>query len=181
MPDLTMPPQKLADYLRKSNIALALSSTDEDAPLVLVNDSFCALTGYSEEDVIGQNCRFLQGEDTTHAMRQPLHDFVHGEGPDAGRFPVLNYRKDGTPFHNYVYMSRMRDRSGEVIFILASQFDMTGALQRSKVRKNDDTLYDALTDIGQISREFGLAMQESSQLLADSVAVMARLTLDDHY
>ena len=94
---------------------------------------------------------------------------------------MLNYRKDGTPFHNYVYMTRMRDRSGEVIFILASQFDMTGALQRSKVRKNDDTLYDALTDIGQISREFGLAMQESSQLLADSVAVMARLTLDDHY
>ncbi|WP_240789604.1 PAS domain-containing protein [Pseudooceanicola onchidii] len=170
-------PQRLTDYLRGSNIALALSDTSEDAPLVLVNKSFCDLTGYDEEDVLHQNCRFLQGEATTEEMRKPLHDFVHGVGADAGRFPILNYRKDGTPFHNYVFMSRLRDDAGKARYILASQFDMTSAVKRSKIQSNDDTLRDTLSDVEQIGREYGLAMIGSAKLLADSVAMMARLSL----
>ncbi|WP_407492480.1 PAS domain-containing protein [Pseudooceanicola sp. MF1-13] len=172
-------PERLSKYLRKSHIALALSDTSQDAPLVLVNKAFCDLTGYTEDEVLNRNCRFLQGENTTEEMRAPLHDFVHGKGPDAGRFPILNYRKDGTPFHNYVYMSRLRDSDDEVKFILASQFDMTSALQRSTISANDEKLRHALSDLEQISREYGLAMMGSAKLLADSVAMMAQLSLTE--
>ena len=172
-------PERLTHYLRGSGIALALSDTSEDAPLILVNGAFCDLTGYTEEDVLHQNCRFLQGARTTEEMRRPLHQFVHGFGSDAGRFPILNYRKDGTAFHNYVFMSRLRNGEGEVKYILASQFDMTSALQRSKIKANDEQLHHALSDVDQIGREYGLAMMGSAKLLADSVAMMARLSLSD--
>lgn len=172
-------PERLTTYVRGSGIALALSDTSEDAPLVLVNDAFCDLTGYSEEDVLHHNCRFLQGERTTEDMRRPLHQFVHGVGQDNGRFPILNYRKDGTVFHNYVFMSRLRNSEDEVKYILASQFDMTSALQRAKITSNDEQLRHALSDVEQIGREYGLAMMGSAKLLADSVAMMARLSFSD--
>jgi len=172
-------PERLTTYLRGSGIALALSDTSSDAPLVLVNDAFCDLTGYSEDDVLNQNCRFLQGEGTTEDMRRPLHDFVHGVGPDAGRFPILNYRKDGTAFHNYVFMTRLRNDADVVEYILASQFDMTSAIERSTISDNDEKLRHALSDVEQIGREYGLAMMGSAKLLADSVAMMARLSLSE--
>lgn len=172
-------PRSLDAYIRRSGIALAVSVVEADAPLILVNDAFCRLTGYTEEDVLGHNCRFLQGEDTTEEMRGPLHDFVHGEGPDSGRFPILNYRKDGSSFFNFVFMTRLRDRSGTVRFILASQFDMTSTLRRAGLSQNDEKLKRALSDVEQIGREFGLAMVGSAQMIADSVAIMARLSFDE--
>ena len=171
-------PDRLGSYVRKSGIALALSDTSTDAPLLVVNKAFCDLTGYSEDEVVGQNCRFLQGPETTEEMREPLHDFVHGQGGDSGRFPILNYRKDGSTFMNYVFMTRLRDEADTVRFILASQFDMSTAVRRSKIGSNDERLGRTLSDMDQIAREFGLAMVESAQLLSDSVATMARFSLE---
>lgn len=174
----TLPPS-LRDYILKSNIALAVSQTEDDAPLILVNDAFCKLTGYSNEEVVGHNCRFLQGPDTSEEMRQPLHDFVHGEGPDNGRFPILNYRKDGSTFLNFVFMTRLLGAGRKPRFILASQFDMTTALRRSELSHNDEKLRRVLSDVEQIGREFGLAMVGSAQMIADSIAMMAKLSLDE--
>ncbi|MCA0940234.1 PAS domain-containing protein [Salipiger pacificus] len=173
-------PKPLGDYIRTSRIALAVSRIEEDAPLILVNEPFCRLTGYAATEVLGRNCRLLQGEETTDEMRRPLHDFVRGAGPDSGRFPILNYRKDGSSFSNFVFMTRLFDRSGTARFILASQFDMTSAMRRSRLPQNDMELTRALDDVEQISREFGLAVVGSAQLIADSVALLARLSLDDH-
>ncbi|MHC9235267.1 PAS domain-containing protein [Pseudooceanicola sp. 502str34] len=179
MDNVSSLPSALAQYLNKSTVALALSETGGDTPLVLVNDAFCKLTGYDADDVLNRNCRFLQGPETTEETRRALGDFVRGQGPDQGRFPILNYRKDGTTFHNYVFMTRLKDNAGRTRYILASQFDITTALMRSKLRANDEKLRRALTDVEQIGRESGLAMMESAKLLADSVAVMAQLSLRD--
>ncbi|WP_353475264.1 PAS domain-containing protein [Salipiger sp. H15] len=172
-------PRQLGDYIERSGIALAVSRTEGDAPLILVNGAFCTLTGYSPDEALGRNCRFLQGEATTEQTRRPLHDFVHGTAPESGRFPIINYRRDGSRFLNFVFMTRLRDRSGRARFILASQFDMTSALRRSGLPANDETLTRALSDVEQIGREFGLAMVGSAQLIADSVAILARLSLDE--
>jgi hypothetical protein len=61
---------------------------------------------------------------------------------------------------------------------LASQFDMTTAVQRSGIEGNDRQLRRTLTDVEQIGREFGLAMFGSAQMISDSVATMARLKLN---
>lgn len=179
MTDPTVLPTSLRDYLYRTTVPLAVSDGSGDVPLVLVNKAFCDLTGYAEDEVVGHNCRFLQGPDTDEENRAALRDFVQGAGDDSGRFPILNYTKDGKAFHNFVFMTRLRDRSGEVRFILASQFDMTTAVERTRIDNNDETLKRTLTDVEQIGREFGLAMIGSAQMISDSVATMARLTLDD--
>ncbi|EIE52851.1 diguanylate cyclase [Salipiger aestuarii] len=171
------PPDRLIACLRRSGIAIALSEATRDVPLLFVNDGFCTLTGYDDCDILGRNCRFLQGRDTQATDRAGLRDFVRGAGNDSGRFPVLNYRKDGTRFQNYVFMARIRGTCGDLRYILASQFDMTGALQRSGIAANDTQLRHVLAEIRQIGREHGLAMMSSAQQLAESVAVMARLSL----
>ncbi|AWI85126.1 diguanylate cyclase [Alloyangia pacifica] len=171
-------PKPLGDYMRSARVALAVSRIGEDAPLVLVNEAFCTLTGYSADEVIGHNCRFLQGADTTEEMRRPLREFVRGTEPHSGRFPILNYRKDGTSFFNFVFMTRLLDRDESPRFLLASQFDMTTAMRRNKLPQNDMELTRALDDLEQISREFGLAIIGSAQMISESVALLARLSLD---
>lgn len=172
-------PDALRKFFERSNIPLALSFTEGDAPLAAVNPGFCALTGYSEEESLGRNCRFLQGPGTTGDSRAQLHAFVHDGNVNAGRFPVLNYRKSGEAFHNFVFMTRIRDRAGVTRFILASQFDVTDTMRRAQAAEHDRELRRNLTEVETIAKEFGLAMMGSAQILADSAATIARLALDD--
>lgn len=170
-------PNALRQYLEKSGVPLAVSVTERDAPLVFVNTAFCNLTGYSMDEVVGRNCRFLQGAETAEEERLALHEFVHDEGVESGRFPILNYRKDGKTFRNLVFMTRLRQTSDDTRFILASQFDMTHALERSQISTNDAELVRTLDGVEQMGREFGLAMMGSAKLISDSVATMAKMTL----
>lgn len=78
-----------------------------DMPLVYVNNAFERVTGYNREFVIGRNCRFLQGNDTSPADRQLIRDAL-----EVGRevtLDILNYRADGEPFVNRLLISPMRD------------------------------------------------------------------------
>lgn len=181
MQDTVELPQGLRAYVEKTGVAISLAIIDDDGdvPLVLANESFCKLTGYQEAEVVGRNCRFLQGPETTEEQKKALHDFIHDTAVEAGRFPVMNYRKDGSSFFNFVYMTRLRDRTGKARYVLASQFDMTSALRQQRLRDNDKQLTRNLSDIEAIGREYGLAMLGSSKMLADSVATIARLTIDE--
>lgn len=69
-----------------------------DLPLVFVNDAFCRITGYAREDVIGRNCRFLQGPETEPDAVDAIRDAIaHGQKCVVD---LTNYREDGTPFRN---------------------------------------------------------------------------------
>ena len=70
----------------------------DDNPIVFVNDAFCRLTGYSRDESIGRNCRFLQGPDTDPAAVAEIRAAVEEER--AVSIELLNYRKDGSPFWN---------------------------------------------------------------------------------
>ncbi len=172
-------PRALEEQFERSGVALALSDGGPDAPLVLVNEAFCTLTGYDRTEVEGVNCRFLQGEGTTADQRHALRDFVHDGRADSGRFPILNYRKNGEAFLNFVFMSRLRDRSGVTRYIIASQFDLTDADRRTRLAGSDAELGKRLSDVDVISREFGLAMIGSARILAESAATIARLSIDE--
>ncbi len=94
-----------------------------DLPIVLANEAFLKLTGYSAGEVIGRNCRFLQGKATSRTAVAEIRAAI-AQHRDA-TIEVLNYKKDGTPFWNQLHISALRDADGEVAYYFASQIDVT--------------------------------------------------------
>lgn len=107
-----------------------------DLPLVFVNDAFLTLSGYAEHEVIGRNCRFLQGNDTDRAEVARLREAIARREDTA--VELVNYRRDGAMFWNALYVSPVYDRSGALVYFFASQLDITrrkqaeGMLQQSQ-------------------------------------------------
>ncbi|WP_110350645.1 HWE histidine kinase domain-containing protein [Methylobacterium sp. B4] len=102
-----------------------------DNPIVFVNDTFSRLTGYDHDEIVGRNCRFLQGPDTDAA------DVAKVGAAVARRVPIeielLNYKKDGERFWNRLLVSPVFDRDGDLTYFFASQFDVT--LEREKLAR----------------------------------------------
>lgn len=94
-----------------------------DNPIVFCNVAFQELTGYRREEIVGRNCRFLQGPDTDMQAVAKVREAIN-EGHDIS-VDLLNYRKDGSTFWNALYMSPVRDKSGVIRFFFASQLDVT--------------------------------------------------------
>lgn len=94
-----------------------------DYPIVLANEAFLELTGYTAEEVIGRNCRFLQGPGTSEAALAEIR-----AGLKQGRnvtVELLNYRKDGSAFWNQLFFSPVHDEAGKLIYHFGSQIDRT--------------------------------------------------------
>jgi PAS domain S-box-containing protein len=94
-----------------------------DDPLVWVNPAFTRATGYSSDEVVGLNCRFLQGEGTDPGSVQRIRAAL--EAGEAVGETLLNYRKDGTPFWNQVVVSPVLDEAGAVTHHVGIQTDVT--------------------------------------------------------
>lgn len=123
--DLRIDPAHLfLETTQQTRMAIAISDPHEpDCPIVYVNQAFLDLTGYRREEVLGRNCRFLQGPATDRASVNRL-----SEGISAGRYTVvdlLNYRKDGTPFWNAVHVGPIYDQQGALAYYYGSQWDIT--------------------------------------------------------
>ncbi len=94
-----------------------------DMPIVFVNRAFAQLTGYSESEVVGLNCRFLQGPGTDPETVQRVRDALASE--DVLIVEMLNYRKDGTPFWNALHLGPIYDENGALIYYFGSQWDVS--------------------------------------------------------
>jgi PAS domain S-box-containing protein len=95
----------------------------DDTPIVFANNAFLDLTGYEEGEVLGRNCRFLQGAGTDPEHVRRLREAL--AAGQATAVEILNYRRDGTPFWNAVFMGPVHNPEGEVIYYFASQLDVT--------------------------------------------------------
>ncbi len=95
-----------------------------DNPIVAVNEPFLKLTGYSREEVLGRNCRFLAGAETEQRGSAILRQAIEEARPALTE--LLNYRRDGTTFRNAVMIAPIFGSPGEVLFFLGSQMDVTG-------------------------------------------------------
>jgi PAS domain S-box-containing protein len=72
----------IIDSVALSPLAMVLTNPRRpDNPLEVVNAAFCALTGYSEAEIVGRNCRFLAGEDTEQAATEQLRAAVRSRQP----------------------------------------------------------------------------------------------------
>src|SRR5829696_3125915 len=94
-----------------------------DNPIVYVNPAFEKISGYSAEEVRGRNCRFLQGDHRDQPALEELRAAL-GEEREC-RVVLRNYRKDGTPFWNELYISPVHDQEGTLTNFVGVQNDIT--------------------------------------------------------
>lgn len=98
-------------------------AAQDDHPIVFANDAFVALSGYERDEIIGRNCRFLQGPDTDRGeVRRVAEAIAAGRHAET---ELLNYRKDGTTFWNALFISPVHDESGRITHFFGSQLDVT--------------------------------------------------------
>ncbi|WP_258163450.1 PAS domain-containing protein [Rhizobium sp. TH2] len=94
-----------------------------DVPIVLANEAFLQLTGYGADEVIGRNCRFLQGAGTSPVAVAEVRAGIKEQREVS--VEILNYRKDGSAFWNKLHLSPIHDDDGQLIYWFASQIDDT--------------------------------------------------------
>ncbi|WP_338741061.1 PAS domain-containing protein [Haloplanus salilacus] len=102
----------------------------EDNPMIYVNDAFVDMTGYPREEGIGENCRFLQGENTDPDKVAEIREAIDAEEPIS--IDLKNYRKDGTEFWNHLEIAPVRDDAGAVVNYIGFQQDVTERKERQR-------------------------------------------------
>jgi len=117
-------PQILTKILDSCVNGVTLSDPDlEDMPLVYVNKAFETVTGYSQEETIGKNCRFLQGTDRDQEDLPRLREAIKSHQPVE--VTLRNYRKNGELFYNHLALTPLFDSNGKLLYYLGVQYDIT--------------------------------------------------------
>jgi PAS domain S-box-containing protein len=115
--------ERLVETVGLSPIATVLSNPRKsDNPLEVCNQAFCDLTGYSEPEILGRNCRFLSGAATEPWLTERIREGVRNR--KSVLVDILNYKKDGTPFRNAVLVTPLFDSNGELSWFLGSQVEL---------------------------------------------------------
>ncbi len=133
--------------------------SQEDNPLIYVNNGFTEVTGYSEAEILGQNCRFLQGPLTEEEPVKEVREAIDEREPVE--VDLLNYRKNKIPFWNHVLISPITDADGELTHFVGFQNDITSRVEserrvevlnrilRHNLRNNLNTVLGHLTLLGE--------------------------------
>jgi PAS domain S-box-containing protein len=138
----------IAETVRHAQIPLCITDpTLPDNPIVFANAAFCDLTGYAEDEVIGQNCRMLQGPGTTEESVAAIRKVIASAEVDT--VEILNYRKDGTSFVNALQIGPILDDDGALMYYFGSQLDVTAKREMEKQARQlaDDELLHRLRNI----------------------------------
>lgn len=132
-----------------------------DNPIIYCNDAFAKLTGYGIDELVGRNCRLLQGPDTDQAAIARLREAIAAERDIA--IDILNYRKDGSSFWNALFVSPVRDAAGEVVYFFASQLDFTTI--KSKEQELAEARKSAELEVERRTRDLSEALKAQTLLV----------------
>ena len=104
-----------------------------DMPLIFANEAFYRITGYSEEEVIGRNCRFLQGKATDPECLQRIRESLRAKQNCV--VEVVNYTKSGRAFWNRLSIIPLLDEAGELTYVVGLQSDITETKEAEAARQ----------------------------------------------
>lgn len=113
--DLEKQVKLLEAMLDGSRVATIVTDpSQEDNPVIFTNNTFEQMTGYPREEVIGRNCRFLQGQDTARDAKEKIRKAIDQQ--EETIVTLKNYRKDGSEFWNRLFIKPVKI-DGELYFI----------------------------------------------------------------
>lgn len=160
-----------------------------DNPIIFCNAAFNKLTGYSNDEIIGQNCRILQGPKSDPKVIEKMRKAI-AAGEDIA-VDITNYRKDGSTFWNAVFISPVRDNNGKIIYFFASQLDFTHVKSREadlaaarhkaeeEVANQTANLRSALSARSLLVHEVDHRVKNNLLTMASIVKMQARITTDE--
>ena len=125
-------PDPFSSAVRATRMPMLITDPSKpDNPIVFVNGAFSKLTGFDHDEILGRNCRFLQGPLTDRGEVDRLREAIVARVPIE--LELLNYRKDGTTFWNRLLVSPVFNDDGDLTYYFASQFDVT--LERERLAR----------------------------------------------
>ena len=131
--------RQLIDTVGAAPIAMVVSNPRlPDNPIEVANSAFCALTGYSESEVLGRNCRFLRGVLTQQAVTEQIRASIRAQRPVL--VDILNFRRDGSAFRNGVMITPLFDGDGNLEWFLGSQVELGEAADPLSQRRTEAML-----------------------------------------
>ncbi|XP_015952211.1 phototropin-2-like [Arachis duranensis] len=107
-----------------------------DCPIIFASDSFLELTEYTREEILGRNCRFLQGPETDQATVQKIRDAIREQREITVQ--LINYTKSGKKFWNLFHLQPMRDQKGELQYFIGVQLDGSDHVEPLKNRLSEN-------------------------------------------
>nr|AML79648.1 putative LOV domain-containing protein [Hoheria angustifolia] len=108
-----------------------------DNPIIFASDSFLELTEFTREEILGRNCRFLQGPETDQATVSNIRDAIREEREITVQ--LINYTKSGKKFWNLFHLQPMRDHKGELQYFIGVQLDGSGYVEPLRNRLSEHT------------------------------------------
>ena len=129
-----------------SNGIVITDATQPNNPMIYVNPGFERITGYNAAEIIGRDCRFLQGGDRHQLGLVELRQAIQEKRECHA--VLLNYRKDGTPFWNDLYIAPVFNDHGELTNYIGIQTDITDQVKSNqRLLKSEERLRTVLTSI----------------------------------
>jgi len=128
--------------LQSATNGVIITEASADQPIVFLNRAFETITGYGASEVLGRNCRFLQGEETDPGATAAIHRAI-----DAGSATtqlLKNRRRDGSHFWNRLTLSPVRDGSGTLTHFIGIQEDVTATVVANQTIEANRGLLDAI-------------------------------------
>ena len=145
------------------NITIA-DATHPDVPLIYVNPAFTRTTGYTADEVLGRNCRFLQGPETNPEHVAALRSAIASESKVS--VEMINYRQDGTPFTNALTMEPVYGETGRLMSFVGIQNDVTD-LRARETQEIDRQRLEALGQMaGSMSHQLNNLLQPILSLVS---------------
>ncbi|MCG7921586.1 MAG: PAS domain S-box protein [Candidatus Thiodiazotropha lotti] len=124
MKDLPISLQLLKQAVDTANDGLVIAEREgDDTILLYVNEAFERLTGYAEEEILYQDCRFLQGDDRDQRARQSIREAIESNQPSRTR--LRNYHKDGSLFWNELSITPIINEEDGLTYYIGVQKDVT--------------------------------------------------------
>ena len=138
-----------------------------DNPIIFANRAFLAMTGYTPDELVGRNCRLLQGPETDQETLAQVREAVRERREFATE--ILNYRKNGSTFWNALFVSPVYNRAGELVYFFGSQLDV------SRRRDAEDALGQAqkMEALGQLTGGIAHDFNNLLQVIVGYVDILA--------